>query len=484
MLFDLIAGRPSAARLRIPGMSLLHVVAATLTICMALAGCRGASGVGENPAEKEAEDYLVRYIRIDTSNPPGNETAGAQFLQEILRKEGIDAQLVGSNPARQSVYARLASGSPEPALLLLHHIDVVPANPAHWSVPPFSAQRSGGYIWGRGALDVKSLGIANLMAVLDLKRTGAKLKRDVIFLGVGDEEGGGKHGCEDLLANRSELFTNVGFVLNEGGGNETIVDKVSFWGIEVDQKVPLWLRVVSRGEAGHGAVPPDSGGTTVQLLEALAEVQKIERPYRLTPSVDRYFDALALKKPGSKGEILRDPTDYFDSPSLKQLSPAYRALLQDTLAVTRLSAGDLVNSIPPEATADLDLRLLPDSDPGAMLERIRAATGRRGSVSVILQGRAAPPSPVDTDLYRTLERVMKRAEPTSVVGPSVSAGTSDSRFFRARNVVAYGISPFKVNYYDANTVHGVDERIRARFFVQGVTLMRQIVRDFCVQRDR
>jgi acetylornithine deacetylase/succinyl-diaminopimelate desuccinylase-like protein len=455
-----------------------------LAAMLAFSGCRGARSATENPADKEAEDYLVRYIRIDTSNPPGNETAAARFLQEILQKEGIDAQLVGSNPARQSLYARVRSGTSAPALLLLHHLDVVPANPAHWSVPPFAGQRSGGYIWGRGALDVKSLGIANLMAMLDLKRSGAVLTRDVIFLGVADEEGGGRHGCEDLLSSRPELFTNVGFVLNEGGGNETIVDKVSFWGIEVDQKVPLWLRLVSRGEAGHGAVPPDDGGATAQLLKALEEAQKIDRPYRLTPSVDRYFDALSVKKPGSKGEILRNPAAYFDSPSMKQLSPAYRALLQDTLAITRLSAGELVNSIPPEASADLDLRLLPDSDVKATVDRIRGAAGRRAGIEVILQGQAAPPSTTDTVLYRTLERVMKQTEPGSVVGPSVSAGTSDSRFFRARDIVAYGISPFKVNYYDANTVHGVDERIRARFFIEGVGLMRRIVREFCVQRDQ
>lgn len=455
-----------------------------LLILLALPACRGAKAIPADPTAKEAEDYLVRYIRIDTSNPPGNETAAARFLQEILQKEGIDAQLVGSNPARQSVYARLRSGSSAPALLLLHHLDVVPANPAHWSVAPFAGQRSGGYIWGRGALDVKSLGIANLMAMLDLKRTGAVLTRDVIFLGVADEEGGGRHGCEELLASRPELFTDVGFVLNEGGGNETIVDKVSFWGIEVDQKVPLWLRLVSRGEAGHGAVPPDDGGAIAQLTKALEEVQKIDRPYRLTPTVGRYFDVLSLKKPGSKGEILRNPAAYFDSPSMRQLSPAYRALLQDTLAITRLSAGELVNSIPPEASADVDMRLLPDTDVDATLERVRRAAGARAGTEVILRGQAAPPSTTDTVLYRTLERVMKQAEPGSVVGPSVSAGTSDSRFFRARGMVAYGISPFKVNYYDANTVHGVDERIRARFFIQGVGLTRRIVREFCVQRDQ
>lgn len=455
---------------------------ALLFAATALLTCRGAEAVPEDSALKEAEEYLVQYLRLDTSNPPGNESVAARFLQEILRKEGIEARLVGSNPARQSVYARLSSGTREPALVLLHHMDVVPADAAQWTIPPFSGQRSGGYLWGRGALDVKSLGIANLMAVLDLKRSGAPLRRDVIFLGVADEEAGGAEGCGELLEKFPELFENVGYVLNEGGGNETIVDKVSFWGIEVDQKVPLWIRLVSRGGAGHGAVPPDEGTAIEQLLDALAQVRTMKFSYRVIPTVKRYFASLAQKKPGPKGEVLRNPQAHLQSPELEQtLSAAYRALLRDTLAITRLDAGDLVNSIPAIAAADIDLRLLPDSDPEKALASIRQAVGAKADVQVLLQATSAPPSPINTDLYATLERVFLRAEPTSVVGPSVSAGTSDSRFFRARGVVAYGISPFKVNYYDANTVHGIDERIRARFFAEGVTLMRQIVRAYCVR---
>jgi acetylornithine deacetylase/succinyl-diaminopimelate desuccinylase-like protein len=190
--------------------------------------------------DREAEDALVSYLRIDTTNPPGNETAGAQFLQQLFAKDGIDAQLIGSNPARQSIYARLSSGTSEKALLLLHHIDVVPVAMNEWSKPPFSGLRSNGYIWGRGALDIKSLGIAEAMAMIDLKRRHAALKRDIIYLGVADEELGGLHGCKELLEKHPELFSNVGFVLNEAGYNETIVDKITFWGIEVQQKVPLF----------------------------------------------------------------------------------------------------------------------------------------------------------------------------------------------------------------------------------------------------
>jgi acetylornithine deacetylase/succinyl-diaminopimelate desuccinylase-like protein len=195
--------------------------------------CRRAGGVEEDPRDREAEQALIAYLRIDTSNPPGNESAGARYLQQLLEKNGVSARLVGSDPARQSVYARLSSGSAEKALLLLSHIDVVPAIATEWTKPPFAGVQESGYIWGRGALDIKSLGIAEALALIDLKRRGVKLGRDVVFLAVADEEMGGAHGCRELLEKRPDLFANVGYVLNEGGYNETIVDRVAFWGIEV-----------------------------------------------------------------------------------------------------------------------------------------------------------------------------------------------------------------------------------------------------------
>src|SRR5207237_2044765 len=230
--------------------------------------CRRATSSPVDAVEREAQDLLSQYLRLDTSNRPGNETAGARFLQQVLIKDGIDAKLVGSDPKRQGVYARLSSGTNEKALLLLHHIDVVPVVTAEWTKPPFSGLHDHGYIWGRGALDIKSLGIAELMAVLELKRRKLPLTRDVVYLAVPDEEVGGLHGAKELLDTHPELFANVGYVLNEGGYNETIVDKVSFWGIEVQQKGALFLRVTMRGWPGHAAAPPDAGGTLGGLLDA------------------------------------------------------------------------------------------------------------------------------------------------------------------------------------------------------------------------
>src|SRR5471030_488417 len=171
--------------------------------------CRKATGAKADPMDQEATDAFVQYLRIDTSNPPGNETEGAKFLQQLLTKEGIQSRLLGSDPKRQSLYARLESGSKQKAIVLLHHIDVVPPIVADWTKPPFSGMQSNGYIWGRGALDDKSLGIAELMAMIELKRRAVPLTRDIIYLAVADEELGGLHGCKEVLEKYPELFANA-----------------------------------------------------------------------------------------------------------------------------------------------------------------------------------------------------------------------------------------------------------------------------------
>jgi acetylornithine deacetylase/succinyl-diaminopimelate desuccinylase-like protein len=293
---------------------------------------------------------------------------------------------------------------------------------------------------------------------------------------------GGAHGVGELLQQHPELFTNVGYVLNEGGYNETIVDRVAFWGVEVQQKVPLWVRLHAKGAAGHGASPPDDGGSLAKLVRALAEIEKIDTPYRLVPSVERHFHAAGRTKNDERGAVLRSIGEPLDVARVKRvLSAGYRSLLHDTIAITRIDGGTSVNSIPPHATADVDVRLLPDERSEAMLGRIRDAVGKNAELEVLLQSEPQPETPADTDLFRTLARDMQSDEPGSAVAPIVGAGTSDSRFFRARGIAAYGIAPFKVNYYDADTVHASDERIRARFFAQGTRLVRRIVRDFCAR---
>lgn len=448
-----------------------------LILAVGIGSCRRAGAGAEDPVEIEAEKLLVEYLRIDTSNPPGNETRGAEFFRRIFEAEGIESRMLGEDPSRQSVWARLPSGKPAPALMLLHHIDVVPADPSEWSVPPFEGRRANGYIWGRGALDTKSLGIAHLMAMLDLHRRGAPLERDLIFLAVADEEAGGLKGLSRLLEIHPELFERVGWVFNEGGANETVVDRVRWWGIEIDQKVPLWVRLEARGEPGHGSVPPHDGGATAKLVRAVGAVLEIPTPTTITPSVAAQFRSLGRTKPGIKGEILLEPEKFLGTQAMGNLSPGTIALMQNTIAVSVLSAGGLVNVIPSVARAEMDVRLIPGADPAPVLDAIRQAVGTNAEVSVILEGEPSPASPIDAPIFGLVSRIFTEEMPGSVAGPSVSTGSSDSRFLRARGIPTYGVMPFMVNYYDGGGVHGPDEKIRARFFSQGVRLMRKIVRE-------
>ncbi|HVG25256.1 MAG TPA: M20/M25/M40 family metallo-hydrolase, partial [Thermoanaerobaculia bacterium] len=366
--------------------------AVALLALLLLNACREANGIPADPIDREAEDALVAYLKIDTTNPPGNESAGAAYLRGLLAKEGIAAQLVGDDPRRQGVYARLASGSNEKALLLLSHIDVVPADATAWRNPPFAGIVEGGYIWGRGALDIKSLTIAHLMSVIDLKRRGAKLTRDVIFLAVPDEELGGINGTKALLDRHPELFANVGFVMNEGGANEVALERVIFWGIEVQQKVPLWLRVTSEGDGGHGAAPPEDGGATTKLVRALAAVQSLETPYRLDPSVARITAAAAGVRTDPRAAKLRQLREPIDDAVVRDLPRGYRSLLEDTIAVTQIDAGTSVNVIPTRAVAGIDIRLLPSSPSGPMLTRVQEAVGKNGRVEVVLASQPTPES--------------------------------------------------------------------------------------------
>lgn len=456
-----------------------YAVALVLLAASTIA-CREPKVEASDPAQSPPVLLLRDYLRLDTSNPPGFETRGAEWLAARLREGGLEPRLIGNDPDRQSVYARLESGSDLPALLLMHHIDVVPADAGLWSVDPFGGEVRNGYVYGRGAIDAKSLGIAHLLAAIDLASSVEPLTRDLVFLGVAGEETGGETGLAELLEQHPDLFADVGFVLNEGGFNQVVVDEVIFWGIEIDQKVPLWVELVATGRGGHGAGINDDS-SVMRLLRVLHEVALMETPRKVTPAVSAYFRAVAPVTRGRKSRVLAEIERYVGSPRLDEYLPAgYLGLLRDTWTISVLDAGKQVNVVPARASAQIDIRLLPGSDPGDALARLVEIAGEHGvEVEVLLEGESAEPAPIATELWDVLREELSAEEPDAVVGPMVAMGTTDSRFFRQRGVVAYGFSPFKINFYDGATVHGEDERIRVLFLLEGVELMKRIVRSAC-----
>jgi acetylornithine deacetylase/succinyl-diaminopimelate desuccinylase-like protein len=425
------------------------------------------------PRLSEAAGWLQQYLRFDTTNPPGHEERAVPFLAGILRREGIPARVLRSPRGRQNLYARLPSpASQGRAILLLHHMDVVPAGPG-WTVEPFAGRLRSGYLWGRGALDDKSLGIVQLAALVDLRRRRVPLERDVIFLAVADEENGGAEGTGWLLAAHPELFRGVEAVLGEGGRSQVGAgERLLWWGIEVAQKRPLWLEVSTSGRGGHGSgLNPDSANH--QLVQGLARLLAAPVRWRVTPPVRAYCRAIApLHNPHWRRVFSNIDAVITPGGPREFLLPGMANLFIDTVQVTVLRGGERINVVPGEARARLDIRLLPDTGEKAFLAEVQQRLGKDIRVKVLLSSPPVAASPASGRLYEALRRALGSEGP---VVPTFIPGITDSRFFRQRGIPAYGVTPFKIGAEDSRGIHGPDERIPLAEFERGAKRMRRIL---------
>ena len=436
-----------------------------------------SANASTHPADwTEADGWLQGYLRIDTTNPPGGEHQGAAYLARILFREGITHRRLVTPEGRTSLYARLPATVPEPAggaLLLMHHIDVVPAE-GEWQVPPFAGVVQDGYLWGRGAVDAKSLGIAHLAALIDLKRSGVPRQRDVLFLAVADEENGGGRGTAWLLQEHGDLFSDVEVVLNEGGGNRTVNGRTVWWGVEVAQKRPLWLRLSTRGRGGHGSgFNPQSAAH--RLIAALDRLVSLPLQYRVTPAVRQYLGAIAPLHNKRIRRLFEDLDASVTESGLSELfAPGMAGLFLDTVQVTVLAGSARINSVTEVATAEVDIRLLPDTDGDAFLRRVQEALGSDVEVEVLLRFPPTPTTAAEGGMYGVLHSILE-AEGQGPVVPTFISGFTDSRFFRHRGIAAYGVSPFTLEPQDLMGIHGKNEKILLREFNNGTERMKRII---------
>ena len=447
--------------------------AALLTVALLSAGPTAVAAAREAPAT-DPVDQLAGYLRIDTTNPPGNEGPAARYLAAILHRHGIGTQTFYTADGRASLYARLDGASDEGGLLLLHHLDVVPAGEG-WSREPFAGEVVDGDLWGRGAIDVKSLGIAHLAAFLDLAAHRDRLARDVVFLAVADEESGGVRGTAWLLDHHPELFDGIGAAYGEGGSNKAANGRLIWWGIETAQKRPMWLEATARGRAGHASGLNPSNAVHA-LIEGLARMLELPHRWHLSDPVRRYLQAVAPLHQGDQRRRFADPDSWItpDGPR-GPLSPGQANLFLDSLQVTVLEAGDRINVVPPLARARIDARLLPDTDAEAFLARLREAAGPRVELKVLLSSPPSPPSPVDHPAYRAAATVFGEEGP---VVPAFIAGFTDSRYLRERGIATYGVSPYLIEPQLLRGIHGPDERIPVDELRRGVERMTRIVRAY------
>jgi len=412
----------------------------------------------------ETVELMRAYLRVNTTNPPGNETAGAQFLAQVLDGAGVASQTAESAPGRGNLVARLRGDGSLGAIVLHHHIDVVYADERYWTVDPFGGLLRDGYVYGRGALDMKSTGIVQLAAFLALRRAQVPLKRDLVFLATADEEAGSRFGAQWVADNRREWLEGAEYALSELGAIEDghAQGRAPFGSIVISEKTGLPLRLTARSEPGHGSMPwPDTAPH--RLVRALGRLLAAERPLRVLPEIQEYFAQMASVLPPAEAAgydrleaSLRDPA--FRARFLANRHHA--ALVRTTFAVNMLKGSEKRNVIPPEAVADLDCRMLAGEDPEEIVAWVQGVVDDP-HVEVSLGGTPKVPnlSPPDTELYKALADALRRRAPGCVVAPEIMVGFTDNWVFRRCGMHGYGFAPFLLDSGEWKRIHGNDERI-------------------------
>ncbi len=444
-----------------------------LSFALLTAAAHGSDFAGQAP------ERLASYIRINTQNPPGNELKAAEFFAGIFTAAGIGYEIAESATGRGNIWARLPGGD-KPALVLLNHMDVVPADLNYWTFDPYEGAIRDGYIYGRGALDMKGTGIAQLQAFLALHEQGEKRNRDVIFVATADEEAGGAFGAGWLVANRPDIFEGVGYLLNEGGGGGLIGEDTVFT-VELTQKVPLWLRVTAHGNPGHGSSPQTETAVT-RILRAGDRLVRSKFEPRVVPAVRVMFEGMARFQSAELKPRYQDITNAVSDPEfmnyLQLTNPRHHSLLRNTCSLTRLEGSNKINVVPTEASIELDCRLLPDQDPEQFVEQLTTIINDPNVAVTKLMGFSPASSSADTPLYRTIEAVYARNFPGSIVLPGVTTGFTDSHFFRDLGITSYGFGTFVVPAIDGRGVHGNNERISVDNMKRGSQLMIELLRAF------
>jgi acetylornithine deacetylase/succinyl-diaminopimelate desuccinylase-like protein len=436
----------------------------------------------------EAATWLRDLIRINTTNPPGNELAAAHYLSDILTREQIPNEVFETAPGRGLLIARLNAGpisDPSRALLLMGHLDVVGAQKSAWSVDPFAAVIRDGYLYGRGAIDDKGMTIANVAVMVELKRAQIRLTRDVVLLAEGDEEQSGEFGMDVAIHKYWDRIA-ARYALNEGGRVMLKGGKVQYVGIQASEKVPVNVDVVAKGTSGHASIPLRDNAV-VHLATAIEKIGAYQAPVQLNSVTRAYFDGLAQVENDNVAKWMRvlDTPDRGEHAArvLSETSPVWNSMLRDSIVPTMLQAGIRPNVIPPEARATLNIRLLP----GNQLLPLLAALGNavndphvhfEKDASI---GEPAPSSPVDGGFFAYLQAQARQEFGISVVIPLMSTGGTDAAVLRKRSVEAYGLLPFPLNEDDIARMHGNDERIPLASFRQGVDFLYRVVSGFATQ---
>lgn len=415
---------------------------------------------------------LSEYLKLDTTNPPGNEAKGVHFFEKIFKQEGVEYKTYEAEKGRSSIRAIIPGSKQKEPLVLLNHIDVVLAEADQWDFDPFCGKIEEGFILGRGALDMKGLAIIQLKAFLEIHRNGVTPNRDIIFLATADEEEGGEKGLGYLLNHYAEDF-RAGLVLNEGGyGLNDLVPGCQVFLVSTAEKGANRIKLTCKGSPGHGSAP--HGDNAVEkLIRGLNRIIERESPIIITPVVAEFF--MSLSEAWSFLRPYRDDQKY--ETLIKCLEqgkltgkPQLSAMIRNTISCNMVNAGAKVNVIPGIAEAHLDVRILPGEDPGQVVGELESLLDGYGVRVELTRKTPGNESPLDTADFKTIKEAFLKHYPDAVVVPSLLFGSSDSRYFRDRGVTAYGFCPFLATTEDIKGVHGINEKVSIDNLIKGAAI--------------
>jgi acetylornithine deacetylase/succinyl-diaminopimelate desuccinylase-like protein len=450
--------------------------------CALAAGCVGRLRSDDDiDPERDlggaAANLLRAAIRIPTVNPPGDERPLAELLVHVAERLGLDARVIetpsgSSKIGRAAAWARLPGTGEQRPILLLAHLDVVPADPTGWAVDPFRGLVAGGYVVGRGALDAKGLAVTELLAMGELRRRGVRLSRDLIFLATPDEETGGHDGAGFIAREHTDLLGNAEYLLTEGGGilvGDSGTPDV--WGVAVAEKAPCWTRLVAKGTGGHASTG-GAHGPIPRLVSALERVRRMQTDVRVVPEVARMFAELApFAEPEDRAGLADLAASLDRDPEFRRrflADEARAALVRTTVAITVLQAGTAPNVVPEEARAELDVRLLPGDECEAFLDELRDVVADPGIRIDPILSFESKSSPDDSALFRAIETVAREVDPGARVLPRVIAGFTDAHYFRDLGIVSYGFVPRWLPPSETRGIHGPNERVSIDNLKRGI----------------
>jgi acetylornithine deacetylase/succinyl-diaminopimelate desuccinylase-like protein len=444
-----------------------------------------------NEIEQEITRFLSDLIRINTTNPPGNETAAAQFIAQYLAKEGFKTEVIESAPGRGSAITRLAGSGQKPNLLLLSHLDVVAANPTEWSVNPFDGTVKDGYVYGRGAYDMKGMTAIEVLTLKLLKKNNVPLKGDVVLAATADEEKGGEEGAGYLLSQHREKVW-CPYVLNEGGGLAIPQKQGNVYPVQTAEKGILWFKIKAKGTPGHGSTPNMADNAIIRMNKVITKIGEYQPETVYVPTLRQFLSEIAKINPDIEGyfsRLLANPKQ--SEQILDELAKKDKALAEEirprtktTITPTIIHGGVKENIIPSECETVFDCRVLPGQSVSrtlSLLKRLLIDVGMDKLSFEIIQMHDGNESTTQTPLYGVITNVLKEFEPDCGVTPTLTTGGTDSRFFRETGSVCYGFQPMRPdepNDLLEKRMHGIDERITAENLVFGTSIFYETVKRF------